>query len=106
MTLPFLIGLLVYIAAVFLSYSEKMKASHWYFPVGILIAIVANVMWLYIAKNSPAKESIYVRGLIWDSMIVGTYTLIPIVFFGVRLSSWTLAGAALIAVGLILTKVG
>lgn len=101
---PFFIGLIVYIAAVFLSYSEKIKVLNAYFVVGLILGIIANFCWLYIAKNSPEKHQIYVYGLYWDSMIVGVYTLIPILAMGVRLSWTTAIGGLLIIAGIMLTK--
>lgn len=105
MILPFFIGLIVYILAVFLSYSEKIKVSNAYFVVGLILGIVANFCWLYVAKNSPEKHQIYVYGLYWDSMIVGAYTLIPILAMGVRLSWTTALGCLFIVGGIMLTKI-
>lgn len=104
--LAYSIGLALYFASVAVSYSKDFKASHYYFPVGLLLALTVNFLWLYIAKHSPNKESIYVRGLIWDSMIVGSYALLPIAFYGVRLSGFMLVGAVLIVSGLVLVKLG
>lgn len=90
---------------VLLSYSDKIKATNWYFPLGLFLATITNLLWLWIAKNSPNKADIYLRGLIWDSILVGCYVLVPL-FLGVRLNLATSLGVILVVIGLILTKVG
>lgn len=106
MIIIFLLGLLFYSLAVALSYNETVKASWYYFPVGILIGMITNFLWFWIAKQISDKSIIIKYGFYWDTMIVLTYALIPMLFFGVRLSSMTEIGIALIAIGIILTKLG
>jgi len=103
--LPYAIGLIFYCASVFLSYSDKMKASPWFFPLGLLFAAICNFIWLYIAKNTVTKHDIYMAGLLWDSMIVGPYVLIPVLCFGVRFAPLNMLGVAMVIAGIILTKV-
>ena len=104
MLIPYVVGLLLYFASVVVSYSNGLKQTQWYFPLGMLLAIIVNFLWLYIAKNSPDKDVLYVRALIWDSMIVGAYVLVPLLFYNVRPTGYTLAGCTFIVIGLILTK--
>lgn len=105
MILPYALGFIIYCLAVTLSYSDKVKASHWYYPVGLALAIGCNFLWLYVAKHTPDKHDIYISGLVWDSLIVGCYALIPVLFFGVRFSGATAIGVLLVIVGLFLTKI-
>lgn len=105
MILPYIAGLILYSLSVCISYSDTAKASSWYFPLGVSFSMIAAFIWMWIAKNSQAQNDIYIRGLIWDSMIVGCYTFIPFLF-GVRLTGLSMLGALLVVVGLILTKVG
>ena len=106
MIIPYLIGLITYILSVVVSYSTALKQTQWYFPIGLALAFVANFIWLYIAKNSFDKESLFVRGLVWDSMIVGAYVIVPLTLYSVRPTGYTLIGCTFIVIGLILTKLG
>jgi multidrug transporter EmrE-like cation transporter len=99
------IGLAFYAMSVWLSYSAELKSSKWYFPIGILLAIVCNFLWLYVAKHSDTKHAIYMNALLWDSMIVGSYAIIPVLLFGVRFSTVNLFGVVLVIFGIVLTKV-
>jgi hypothetical protein len=104
--IPYLVGFVIYILSVVVSYSNGLKQTHWFFPIGLILAVIVNFLWLYIAKESPLKDQLYVRALIWDSMIVGAYVLVPLVLYGVRPTGYTLAGCVFIVLGLILTKLG
>ena len=99
------IGFVLYCLSVVLSYSYKLKASSLFFPIGLTLALIVNYLWLYIAKISINKHDIYLRGLVWDSMIVGCYVLIPILFYGVKFNITTAIGIGLVVLGLILTKI-
>lgn len=105
MIAPYVIGFIIYVLSVMVSYSVGLKQSNWYFPVGLTLAIIVNILWLYIAKHSPDKNELYIRALIWDAMIVGAFVVVPLVMHGVRLSGWTLVGCIFIIIGLVLTKV-
>lgn len=102
--LAYFIGFVFYCLSVMLSYSASMKTTKWYFPLGLLAAIAVNFIWLFLAKHSLDHKQIYLRGLIWDSMIVGCYVIIPILFYQVRLTGYTAIGAGLILTGIALTK--
>ena len=106
MIIPYIVGMAVYISSVLVSYSTSLKQTNWYFPIGLSLAIVANTMWLYIAKHSSVKDDLYVRGLVWDAMIVSAYVIVPLIWYGVRPTGYTLAGCIFIVIGLILTKLG
>lgn len=104
-TVLYLIGFVFYCLSASLSYNEKAKVAPWFFPVGLAMAMIVNFIWLFIAKNSSAGHETFVRGLVWDSMIVGCYVFIPIMFYGVRLTGLAALGAGLIIAGIALTKV-
>lgn len=101
--LYYFVGMIIYTLSAIMSYSVKAQAAKWYFPVGIAMAMLANFIWLYIAKNSIGHQTM-IRGLIWDSMIVMCFVAVPISMYGVKLTSTTLLGVSLIVVGIILTK--
>lgn len=100
----YLLGLLIYIISVYITYSDKIKQSPYYFYIGISLSMVCSFLWMYIAKHSSGKQ-LYLNGIYWDSMIVGCYSLIPVLAFGVRMSSLNFLGVFLVLVGIFLTKV-
>lgn len=105
MQILYSIGFILYILSAILSYSAKAKLALWYFPVGIVLAIIANCIWLYIAKSSNIGHETFIRGLVWGSMIVICYVAVPIMFYGVRVSGMTALGALMIVAGIFLTKI-
>lgn len=100
----FILGIIVYTTTVFLLYSGTFKASPYYYWIGLLIGFVTNSLWLYIAKQSEGS-TLYMRGLIWDCIIVGTYVLIPPLFFSIKMNPTAVVGCVFIIIGMILTKV-
>jgi hypothetical protein len=100
-----MIALCFYGLSVWISYSEKLKSTNWYFPLGMFFALVCNVLWLYVAKNTLDKHALYINALFWDLMIVGTYSLMPAAFFGVRFAPINLIGVVMVVTGMILAKV-
>lgn len=100
----YIVGLVIYTLSAMMSYSNKAQSAKWYFPVGVGMAMLANFLWLHIAKISVGHET-FVRGLVWDSMIVMCYVLVPIILYGIRLTGFTALGAALIVAGMFLTKI-
>jgi hypothetical protein len=105
MIVVYMVAFLFYVSSVWLSYSDKLKTTNWYFPLGMFFAIVCNVLWLYVAKHTPSKQTLYINALIWDLMIVGTYSIMPAAFFGVRFAPINLIGVVMVVTGMILTKV-
>lgn len=105
-TFLYLIGLITYVTSASISFIEPLKRSAWFYPIGLILALIANIIWLHIARTTLDKELVYIRGLVWDAMIVGAYVAIPVIFFGVRLSGVALLGVTLIITGLVLTKLG
>lgn len=102
--LAFIFGIIVYTTTVFLLYSETFKASPYYYYIGLLIGFITNSLWLYIAKQSEGS-TLYMRGLVWDCIIVGTYVLIPPLFFNIKMNPTAIVGCIFILIGIILTKI-
>lgn len=102
--IQFGIGFVTYSLMAIISYSETAKSSWFYFPLGILAAIIANVTWLHISKMELDNSALVIKGLWWDSMLTSLYILIPIIFFGARLSGIQIVGLVLVVAGLFLTK--
>ena len=81
-----------------------MKESWYYFPLGIGIAIIANFIWLSIAKTTNDSGEILILGAYWDIMILLTFIVIPFIFFEVNLSKTQYLGLGLIFTGFVVTK--
>ena len=102
--LQFLIGFVAYFSIAYASYSEFAKKSWWFFPLGIAVAVIANVTWLYISKAESNTSSLLVKGLWWDAMLTLTYVVVPLILFGAKLTLNQGIGMGLVLTGLLLTK--
>lgn len=94
----------MYVGLASASYSNTFKQTAWYYPVGIMAAIIANLIWLWISKLDSNPSSLAIKGLYWDSMLTITYMAVPLLFFGAKLNNYQISGLLLIFLGLVLTK--
>lgn len=99
------IATLIYISSAYMSYSPTIKASSWYFIVGIILANITNFMWMVLAKNTTDNSKLLLYGLFWDSIITFSFLLTPFLFFDIKLSMPQMIGIGFIVTGIILTKV-
>lgn len=102
----FFFGFIIYSAMAFGTYHEGYKASNYYFPLGILMAIGANFIWLSIARTTESSSALVLRGLYWDVMLTACYLIVPFLFFGAKVNSTQAIGIGMVILGIILTKVG
>jgi multidrug transporter EmrE-like cation transporter len=65
---------------------------------------MANFLWFSVAKKMIDKELLYVYGFYWNSIVICTYALVPIVLFGVRPQPLTIVGIGLIIAGILVTR--
>lgn len=100
----FLIGFVAYFVIATVSYSETIKSSPWFYPIGLFGALIANLTWLWISSLDKNASSLMIKGLWWDSMLVFVYLIVPIIFFGARFSLYQGIGVGLIVLGIALTK--
>jgi multidrug transporter EmrE-like cation transporter len=100
----YFIGFMVYLFTVCMNYSDKAKAAFWYYPLGMVLSLVSNYIWMYLAKNSENPNQVYVRGLVWDSMIIFCYSILPFFFFSVKFGIYQSIGVGLVLIGLGLIK--
>ena len=98
------LAIVIYTLSAWMSYSSTAKAAAWYFPAGVLLSVIANTAWLYVARNTAKPEDILFRGLIWDSIITLCFVIAPIFFFQMQLTRMQILGASLILVGLFVAK--
>ena len=101
----FIFGLCLYLCMAFSSYHPSFKMSPLYFPVGIGAAILCNLLWFSIAKSDLNSSSLVVKGLIWDTMLMLCYLVVPLVFFNAKFTTTQAVGVGLTLLGLFLTKV-
>lgn len=104
--IQFLIGFVVYLIMAWTTYYLPFKETKFFFPAGIAFAIIANFIWLSIARATPEASVLLMRGLYWDVMLTSCYLLVPFVLFGAKVALLQALGIALIILGIILTKLG
>lgn len=106
MLTAFLLGFGLYLTYAWTNYYEPFKNSKWFFPVGLGLALLANAVWLYIAKNTSNPPTLLLRALYWDVIVLASSLIIPFAIFGTKVSMMQGAGIFLIVAGIVLTKMG
>lgn len=86
------------------SYSKELKASPYYFLIGLVGALVANLIWLWISKTETDTNQLMIKGLFWDSALTLIYLIVPLMIFEARLSTTQWVGLGLVLIGLTVTK--
>jgi drug/metabolite transporter (DMT)-like permease len=104
MIYQFILGALVYGVIVCLSYYKPIQATHLYMPLGLALALGVNYLWLSIARASLTPSETLVKGFMWDAMIVLAYGVLPVLFFGAKLTLVQGIGVGCIVLGMVLTK--
>jgi len=99
----FLLGATAYTLYMALSGSKQAQVSWWYIPVGLCIALAANICWLLLAKNTQNPNELLLNAIGWDVMVVTISIITPILLFGARLNAVQWVGVAAILTGLLLT---
>ncbi len=90
----------------FIAYSGDFKASAFYIPAGLAIAIGTNLLWLYMIKGSNDQSEIMTRSFTWDGMRMLIYAVAPIMFMGAPITLNKVAACLLIGLGMILLNFG
>lgn len=104
--LAILIGFVFTILGIFLSYSNTLKNTNYYYIIGLILSLVTNYLWYYIAKTSTNTTDLYKYGMIWDFILIASWSLIPLIFFNVKLNTQNNIGLVLMLTGVILIKLG
>lgn len=105
MIILFLIGILIYCAMAYISYEVGFKSSIYYFPVGLILALLANFIWLTIAKRTLDTKELFIYALIWDICLTLSYFVTPLVLFNLSLDIKHVIGVILIILGIIAIKI-
>lgn len=92
-------------AACWMSYGPYRQ---WAFMPHMLacIAVFTAFMWGYGVKQCPDQKTAYVFGVAWDVVAVLIWMLLPLLVLGVRLSTTSLVGVALVILGGVIVKLG
>ena len=93
----------IYAFLAVIAYIPSVKNHYIYYPLGLVLALVTNFLWLYLSKRTIDHGLITKYALIWDAIIILSITVAPL-FFGVRLSTPNLIGVGLMIVGIIMIK--
>lgn len=101
----YLLGFLLYVLSVLMMYSSKVKESSWYIPISMVMSLSGTFLWTWVVKHTNDPNTLYVRGLIWDSILLGCYSFIPFLL-GVKFTGTALLGIALILLGFGVLKLG
>lgn len=104
--LQFVAGLVFSTIGALSSYHATLKLTHWYYPLNLLVAVLANIIWFSMAKSETNANVLMFKALIWDTIIVMTYVIVPLLFFNARFTFAQGIGILLTVVGLIITKLG
>ena len=83
-----------------------MKTSPHTMWLSMVCAMIANVIWIYIAKKTLDPNTLVFYALCWDSLVVVASILTPIVMFANLPSMLSTIGIAMVLTGLVLVKVG
>lgn len=102
----FALGVIIYVIYALVVFNPTFKTSSWYVWLGLLIALLGNLVWMLIAKSSDNSNQMMFYALLWDSMVVMSFVLVPVFAYGVKLSLVTIIGIATTTLGLIVMKLG
>jgi multidrug transporter EmrE-like cation transporter len=87
-------------------YMPEIKNNKSFIHIGLILALVSNVLWLVLAYNTKQASEVLFMALIWDSIVVLTAVVIPLVFFNIQLTPISTFGIVLVVAGLLLVKIG
>ncbi len=100
----FFLGFLVYFASVYGMYTPAIKDHPYYVYGSMIFGFAFSWTWPLVVKlTSP--EDLYVRGMLWDAMLVGCYAFLPF-FFGYKPTPAILIGGLITVAGLMIMKLG
>lgn len=87
-----------------LVYFEPIKRSPHYLYIGLTIALIGNLTWLFCAKRPESATEILYVGLVWDLVIMLSFMAASFAFNAVHFNIRTAIGIALLLAGSILLK--
>jgi hypothetical protein len=104
--LTFFLGALIYAIYAILCYHPTLKGSQITLWGGLTCALAANFLWIVLAKATHDPNRLIFYALIWDMIVIAVGVGIPLALYASKPSATMISGLILMAIGLILVKVG
>lgn len=101
-----ILGTFIYSTYAWLTFAPSMKMSALLLPLGIMMAVAGNLLWILMARSTQEPAILVYYGMLWDTMITLSFIIVPIVFFGVRFTPFSGLGCVLVLIGLTMMKLG
>ena len=101
----FALGFVIYFLNVWAMYTPAIKDHAWYVPGSMIFGFCFSWVWPLVVKLTPTADQVYIRGMLWDSMLVGCYAFLPFLF-GFKPTAQVLIGGAVTVIGLLIMKLG
>ncbi len=106
---PFLslipIGFIMAIGS-YLSYQRNIKDSSGFLIVMIALAVSNAVLWVNACRWCDSQRQLYSLSIAIDCVTVISYSVLPLLVCGVRLSPIAIVGVIMVVTGAILVKFG
>jgi uncharacterized membrane protein len=99
----FLVGCVLYSSYIALSSYKPAHDTSWYVPVGLCIAVLANMCWLFLTRTLKNANEVLLAAIWWDAMVVGVSIAIPILIFGAQPTKWQIIGIVLVITGIMIS---
>lgn len=87
------------------SYRPGLRASPWFGPVYMVVSVGCALCWVWACRQFDDQRRIYFLSLVWDSLMVACYYLLPLLAFEMRFNRWVWFGVVLMVAGLVVVKV-
>lgn len=101
----FCLAFVLYSLTVWGMYTPSIRSHEWYVPGSMLLSASFSWVWPLIVRLTPTAEDIYVRAMLWDSILIFCFAFLPYLF-GVELSAKVMLGGVITVTGLIIMKLG
>lgn len=100
----FVLALAAYSVYAWASYTEWARASAWFLPGCLALALTANLAWILLVRRLAIPSQVFVAGLAWDFLILAVQLSVPWALGAVNLRPLTLLGAGLVVAGILLAN--
>lgn len=97
-------GFFIYCLQASFVYLVHLKTSSWYYLVGLLCPVLANILFLTLARLAGSQSATMAWAALWDTGILVAYFIVPVLFFGVRPSPVGYFGLSLLLAGALIMK--
>lgn len=104
--LSFLCAGLLYGLYSWLCFNPALKGMPWAKWAGLAMAILANMVWIFLAHRTMDPSTLLYYGMVWDAIVTASSILIPVLFFGSSLTPIGWTGMGIVVLGILLMKLG